>query len=101
MLRLLVSQLLISGDWSSCDCLWATDGLESIVKDPLGSMFDGLIEDIRKEGNGSKAELYLHNQYQGNILKMGDVAHTPIGPQVLNLWFFTSFIARPEYLTML
>ena len=64
MLRLLVSQLLITGDWSPCDCIGATDGFERVVEDPFRGMFDRFVENVRKEGNSRETKLDHQGQFQ-------------------------------------
>jgi hypothetical protein len=58
-LALFFPQLLGASDWTALDRLLATDQLEAIVEQPLGSVLDGLIEHVRQEWDSCETELHI------------------------------------------
>ena len=74
--------------------------LERFVEGPAHCLLHRLVEHKGQERNGGKTELSQQvSWFSGEYTRIQGL--TPMGPYVLNLTFLTSFIARPEYRTIL
>lgn len=58
-LALFLPQLLCASDWTALDRLLATNQFEAVVKQPLSSVLNRLIEHVRQEWDSCETKLRI------------------------------------------